>query len=663
MNILKKTLTAEQAREAYRQKRLERAREDPDPTEPMPELDDGLPPIPGDDRYLWPSAIWGQDLTFRVPASAPLLGGGLEQISFLLGASVLHTRVLQDPENDPTEREYTVSAALIESEGRYALSYEHKNFVGNDEKSFPLMLYVDHTPPNKDLVGDKPDLPREIIDNGLELDYLNTHPSVDVSIPRSSDIVAGDVIEVYWTPIALRQDPDPWFVVARHTVTEQDASPTPGGPIVVAILSDDIKSFQDGHIAISYRYIDRTGNLGQPSEWSDIYVDLDPLPETLVDPQVPLADDGLIDRADAREGVVVLIPDPGYENQKPAEDKIEVIWEEVAVTPVPVSTFPMYIPIDWPTLSRGGATTKRGFKVRYNVLRGLKRTPSEEIDIEVDFTVAGVDPDPDPDPAGPDPINNKLPRVVIKSREVPPVDNVLGEADKGVDATAQIPSNPVTAGQTLRLYWGFLKPHVDEVTITTEQSTDPIDFTIPWIEIQKGGYNDKLPVYYTTDNGVNEQESARTEVDVRIVELSLDDVVFPDQWLDNTGPVPIINCCSVPWNGIKVQVQGDPVNFAIGDTLAVSWQAYSDMTGVTEIPATDYAFPPETFDQDKVDNGFPLTVPYADYVEPIVTHGSGRVTCTLTKASGQSGSHVTLVIVTRMSGTGLCSPQFPSNCH
>lgn len=661
MTASRSTLSAaEQTRQAYRKnKRLERVRQDPDPTPEALELNGVLGPIPGDDRNLWPKTQWGKDLTIRVPNSLDLYP--YEILYFVMDGVDLERRVLSDPVK-PEDRNYVVTADKIEDEGVYVFEYKHTNQDGNTNPSFPRALSVDHLVPNNNVAGSSPELPKEIIDNGLTRAYLDANATVDVTIPRSSDITAGDEILVYWGPIGPKQEPDPVDPIARLTVTEAEALPGAARP-VVRIDSDLIKTLKDGLIAVLYRYVDRTGNLGQPSFWQEVHVDLDPLAENLVAPTVPLAADGLIDRADARLGVYLEIPAPGYDNQQPTSDLIEVNWESVTVPAVPLSSFPMSIFVDWPTLSAGGALNARAFTVSYNVVRGPAKTKSPEIDINVDFSVAGIDPDPDPDPDGPDPINDKLPRVVIKSRESPSVDNVLGEADKNQDARGELTPNPVVDGQFLRLYWGALKPYVSEVAVTGTPA-DPVVFNVPWDKIQEGGYSDKLPVYYTTWNGINEQESVRTEVDVRIVEaIGLADVEFPDRYPGNPT-TPIINCCSKPWDGIKARIPGDPVNFAVGDSVTVSWQAYEDALGTKEIAGTDYTFPVITLDDDQVNNGFQVTVPYEDHVEPIETRGSGRVTYVLTKASGQTGAHVTLVIVTRVFGAGpsLCTPQFPGDC-
>ncbi|WP_024694123.1 hypothetical protein [Pseudomonas syringae] len=659
MTTSRSTLSAaEQTRQAFRKARLERARQGPDPTPEALELNGALGPIPGDDRNLWPKTQWGKDLTVRVPNS--LLLYPYEVIYFVMDGDELERRVLNDPVT-PEDREFVITADKIEDEGVYVFEYQHTNQDGNTNPSSPRSLSVDHLPPNDNVAGSSPELPQDIIDNGLTLAYLDANATVDVTIPRSSDITAGDEILLYWGPVGPRQDPDPVVPVARLTVTEAAALPGADRP-VVSLDSDVVKTLKEGLIAVLYRYVDRTGNLGQPSRWQEVHVDLAPLAENLVAPTVPLAADGLIDRADARLGVYLEIPAPGYGNQQP-DDLIEVNWESTTVPAVPLSDFRMQIFVDWPTLSAGGALNARAFKVSYSVVRGLAKTPSPEIDIAVDFAVAGIDPDPDPNPDGPDPINDKLPRVVIKSRETPPVDNVLGTADKDQDARVELTPNPVADGQFLRLYWGALPSYVDEVVVTSTP-IDPVVFTVPWDKIQESGYSDKLPVYYTTWNGTNEQESVRTEVDVRIVEtVGLADVEFPDRYPGNPT-TPIINCCSKPWDGIKARIPGDPVNFAAGDSVTVSWRAYEDAQGNTPIDGTDYTFPALTLDDDKVNDGFLVTVPYDDHIEPIVTRGSGRVTYVLTKASGQIGAHSTLVIVTRVfsSGPSLCTPQYPGVC-
>lgn len=645
---------AEQAREAYRQKRLERSRSKQTALYPAPELAGVLDPITGDDRTLWPKANWGTDIGVVIPPISPKPEVG-DVITLVVAGAEVDSRVIDNPD-DPVQFMFSVSAAAIGDEGRYEFSYIFQNADFNLFPSDSVVLTVDRTPPNNNVPGTEPLLPVDLIDNELRLDYLDDRGKLEITVPRSSDITAGDIIEVFWGKVEAGVPVSP---AATRTVSETDTAGT--DPLVLDISAAVIKTLPDGHIGIAYRYVDRAGNLGYPSAWARLYVDLDPLPESLATPEVPLAlDDGLIDRTDAQMGVTVEIPSPGYTHQKPG-DKIQVSWEGELIEPVPLAEFPMEISVPWEALAKKGHNTERAVKVKYSVVREKFRADSAEIDVNVDFTVAGTDPGPD----NPGPINPALPLVVIKSRDPSGSDNVLGEADKGETANAVIPSNPAAAGDKLRLYWGTLESFVDEVDITGEGPTDPITFNVAWDDIIKGGYNEKLPVYYSTWNGVNEQASNITNVDVRIIDvIGLREVEFPDRWPGGLpGTVPMINCCSKPWNGVRFQVLPDPDNFSVDDTLDISWQAYSDRNSSSPIVDTDFSFPTVTLNQEMIEKGFEMTVPYEDHVEPIVTSGSGTVTCVLTRANGQSGSSVTRVRVSRV-GTGdqLCTPANPGIC-
>ncbi|MCR8721588.1 hypothetical protein NVV30_23195, partial [Pseudomonas syringae] len=612
-----------------------------------------LGPIIGDERNLWPVSEWNNPLVVSVPASAPVDMGFGDTITFFLDDVELDTIVL----NTPDDLRYSIAANLINSGKPYEVWYQHGSWLGNTMPSIPFVLDVDYQAPNRNQTGAPAVLPDDVASGGLTLEYLETHDSLDITVPRSSDILAGDTVTISWVPVVARSFRQDFTPITSKVVTVVEV--ISGVDPVVSIDSALIKGLVQGKIGIYYRYIDRTGNLGQFSPATVLQVDLMPAPDGLQAPRVFLAEGGGIDRADAQLGVEVEIPEPIYDNPQ-ADDQIEVIWEGTPVPAVPLDTLPMYIPIDWPTLSANGALDKRSFKVSYNVVRGALSKPSPDLDVTVDFTVAG----PAPDPSTPGPINSALPAIVVKSRESSPVDNVLGNADKGLDATAQLASNPFAVGDTLRLYWGDLRPHVAEFEVIAQGTA--IQFVIPWDVIERGGYNDRLPVYYSTWNEVNEQESEHIAVDVRIVDITgLPEVGFPDRFLPPAGPtpVPIINCCSLPWNGIKIDIPFDPTNMEVGDEVMIEWQAYEDRVGTSPIDSTYHEFDPITLSPVNEMVGIPFVIPYANLVEPIITVGSGRVTYTLKKANGQRGEHSTLTIITRVAGTGLCSELFPGVCN
>ncbi|RMR04430.1 hypothetical protein ALP92_102895 [Pseudomonas syringae pv. primulae] len=625
-----------------------------DPRMPVLEAQGILGPIPGDDRNLWPVSQWDKELVVSVPASAPVEMGFGDTITFFLDDVELDTILL----NTPDDLRYSIAANLINSGKPYEVWYQHGSWLGNTMPSIPFVLDVDYQAPNRNQTGAPAVLPDDVASDGLTLEYLENHDSLEITVPRSSDILAGDTVTISWVPVVARSFRQDFSPIVSQLISVEEAEPGAADPLV-SISSELIKGLVQGKIGIYYRYIDRTGNMGQFSPATVLQVDLTPAPDGLLAPKVFLAEGDGIDRADAQLGVEVEIPEPIYDNSQ-ADDQIEVIWEGTAVPAVPLDTLPMYIPIDWSTLSASGALHKRSFKVSYNVVRGALPTPSPDLDVTVDFTVAG----PAPDPSTPGPINSALPAIFVKSREGSPVDNVLGDADKNLDAAAQLASNPFAVGDTLRLYWGDLRPHVAEFFITVPSSL--IAFVIPWDVIERGGYNDKLPVYYSTWNGVNEQESEHIDVDVRIVDITgLPEVEFPDRFVPPAGPtpVPIINCCSLPWNGIKIHIPFDATNMEVGDDVTIKWQAYEGRDGTSPIDSTYHEFGPIPLVEENFYTGIPFVIPYADLVEPIITVGSGRVTYTLKKVNGQRGERSALTIITRVAGTGLCSELFPGVCN
>ncbi|WP_059003368.1 hypothetical protein [Pseudomonas syringae] len=624
-----------------------------DPRMPVLEAQGILGPIPGDDRNLWPVSERINPLVVSVPASAPVTLKNGESITFFLDNTELYRRPIEALE----DLQFSIAPGLLGSGKPYELVYEHSDGLGNTMPSIPFVLDVDSQAPNRGETGEPAVLPDEVGSDGLTLEYLENHASLDITVPRSSDILAGDTITISWVPVVARSFRQDFAPITSKVVTYPDFIGVHDP--VVHIDSELIKDLPQGKIGIFYRYIDRAGNMGQFSNVTVLQVNLTPAPGNLLAPKVLLAEGDGIDRADAQLGVEVEIPEPVYDNPQDY-DEIEVIWEGTAVAAVLLDTLPMYIPIDWSTLSANGALDKRSFKVSYNVVRGALSTPSPELDVTVDFTVAG----PEPDPSTPGPINSALPAIVVKSRELSPVDNVLGNADKDLDATAQLASNPFAPGDILRLYWGDLRPHVAEFEIVTTGTA--IEFVIPWDVIQRGGYNDQLPVYYSTWNEVNEQESEHIAVDVRIVDITgLPDVEFPDRFAPPAGPtpVPVINCCSLPWNGININIPFDPDKMGVGDDVIIKWQAYEDRAGTSPIDSTYHEFEPIPLVAGNQYTNIPFVIPYANLVEPVITVGSGRVTYTLIKANGQRGEHSALTIITRVAGAGLCSESFPGVCN
>ncbi|MDU8502853.1 hypothetical protein RYB01_27205 [Pseudomonas syringae] len=651
MDFERKKNAAEEVRKAVRKKRLERSRYSEEPTLPPPLAEYTLGPIPGDDRTLWPTNQWGNDLKFTPSDTTGMEFGLGEYLVLLLNGIEVAKNLL----GDLSDTVITATADKFSEPGTYTFSYIHINLFGNPARSFDLVITVDQVAPNLNLIGEMHTLPIEVVDHGLTLKYLDDNPYLYIIVPRTSDILAGDTLSISWVPsVVTSRQSEPFEPIVTKVLTEAEADPTTG-PLLVGIDSELIKALPQGKIAVYYRYVDRAGNLGQFSRPVYITVDLTPGPANLKTPIVDLALDGNIDRTDAQFGVEFEIPSPIYDNAQLGKDLIEVIWEGTALERRTVTEFPMIIPIEWETLSAKGASDERTFFVSYNVVRDESITPSPTLEVTVNFTMAG----PPTDELGP--INSNLLPVVVQSRDGLPPPNQLRAIDVGEPAVVQLKLyNEVEAGQELELHWGAL---VKSLTITGQLPGENIQFLVTWDEIKEEGYNERLPVYYTTWNGINLLESVRTEVSVTIIPMDgLIDVEFPDRWMENTGLYPIINCGSKPWEGIDIVMYGAGAGMQAGDTVTFSWEAFSDLHGNLPIPDTAHTFDTITVTPEHVSSGLAFTIPYEDRVEPIVTHGSGRVTYVLSKISEQQGSHSTHVWISRRAGSGWCDASSSRAC-
>lgn len=99
---------------------------------------------------------------------------------------------------------------------------------------------------------------------------------------------------------------------------------------------------------------------------------------------------------------------------------------------------------------------------------------------------------------------------------------------------------------------------------------------IPWQVIVDAGNDEKLRVYYSTFNGVNEQLSNFTEVMVDVVPPQvLRRVEFP-----SANSNMFIGCDANPamWDHIPVQILPETV-FRKDDDLVVEWQGYEEFAG------------------------------------------------------------------------------------
>ncbi|WP_405125914.1 hypothetical protein ACI51W_30010 [Pseudomonas marginalis] len=453
----------------------------------------------------------------------------------------------------PVDRRY------LENDGTVLLSYEVLEQGTLPTSSPTRVLVLDRTPPNNNIAPQVPEFPVSIIDE----DYLAENPTVNMRIPFYTGRRAWDRVEYYLsdeTPPPERDTPDGFFDFVSETE-----------PLVFPVPGDLFRLYRNG---LQYMHIvlrDRSGNPGPRSIQTPVIVDLDPSPSDLQALVVPAMVNGLIDRQDARLGVVGKVL---YDNWQEG-DHVTVTWGAAPLSPQPVTQLPLDVSIPWETLIAQGLGQASGVAT-YTITRTggtLPTPPSPPTVIRWNFTVAGQDHGD-----APQLLNLDLPAVMVWG-EGSMTENLIDIRDQDQRIYASVPLyHRPQDGEKLTLYWGnFPSTAVPVAHYTVDVSKGDaegsiVEFSdIPWNVITGAGNNDRMPVYYTTSNGVNEQLANFTNVTVAVVPiLSLTQVQFPSATADAW-----INCQTVPpmWDHIPLGIPGN-TQLREGDAVLLSWQGY-----------------------------------------------------------------------------------------
>ncbi|NWB87214.1 hypothetical protein [Pseudomonas gingeri] len=539
--------------------------------------------------------------------------------------------------------------------GNYELSYEKTIRGINPLESLKTKVRIDRESPND---GQQPlsmIFPDEL--NGvISEQYLIDNGEVRVRVPRYVGAEGRDRAIYYWTNTESPLESEP-------PVNEQEFSQYDVDNNLMYVRYDeaDIRSWGTGTRYAYYRLRDLAGNLNAVrSSLSSIRVDLTPLPGGLLPPRIPLSSRGLIDREHAREGASgqggVTVEIDAYDDPEDTQF-ILVDWDGTKLSPHPVdiSQWPQQIYVPWSTLTAKGLGPLT-VQVDYIVQAGGAFTPpSGPATAPVDFTIAGQD-----HANAPALLNTTLVKLEVWGLHSN-ILNTLTALDENEDATVKIALfDDPKPGETIYVFWGAVSGAVADYTVKVgDTAGQVIPFTIPWDVIAQDKNNRALPVYYLTDNGVNQQQARVTDVDVSIVLLAgLMEPEFPDANLNG-----YLNCCSVPrlWQGITVHVpgtaDGNP-HLAGGDVIELTWQGSRGLNGTDPIPGVTDVFS-RTLSDNEARDGFDVVVlPYDRLIEPMVHNDSGVAQYRLLKANGGVGrSRSPFVKITRqMPGDVICGP-------
>lgn len=568
------------------------------------------------------------------------------------GASFISVHQFEyDPPIPPGDKTVDVPRDKL-VHGVYELSYIITVGGNPADESLKRLVTVDTEAPNYNQQPGIIIFPAEL--NGvITEDYLSREGQVRVQIARYGGIAPKDRALYYWTDQEIPPDPDPDGFIGEQEFSQEDIDTD---QLFITYDETDIRQSGGGSRYAYYRLRDLAGNIGPRSAVSSIQVDLTPAPGNLKPPRIPLSTRGLIDREHAREGATnqggVTVEIDDYDNSNGTQ-RIVVNWDgtDLSEHPVDPMQWPQEIYVPWRTLTGQGVGPLTA-RVDYRVRNGQQWTlPSSPASAPVDFTIAGQD-----HANAPALLNTTLAKIEVRG----PVSGLLNQLtglDDGLPApaTLELYDDPQPS-ERIEVYWGGIVTPVAAYTVQPgDVAGQLIPFTIPWAAIEKDKNNRALPVYYTTDNGVNQQASRVTEVDVSIVVIeNLKEPSFPHADLQG-----YLHCCSVPrlWEGVTVRIDGN-VNFDGGDTVILTWQGCYNLNGTDPIPGVTDEFR-KILSPDEASNGFEIVIlPYDTLIAPMVNNNSGLAYYRLEKTNGGIGrSRRDFVKISRTMPSGaICSP-------
>ncbi|WP_347906824.1 hypothetical protein [Pseudomonas grandcourensis] len=509
-------------------------------------------------------------------------------------------------------------------EGKFQFRYRVKNWNDlNDRESPSAPVTVDRTGP---LWADPPHAVIDIVEKPVITDAVLTRDNgVFCVIPDFIETKRAEVqVHVAW----LDRVPLPTDDITDFIVLSQ-AMPADRKVLVPAAAVRAYGSKTQYAVAI---LVDKAGNRGELSLPATVQVALGTLPSALKPCTVPLAVDGVIDRADAAFPTKVHIESyTGYNN----DDGILVKWgtRELARTSVGVHLpFPLTITVPWSHMAQeydfNSATHVQPVNVDYKILRGDYPYASPgAIAVNTDFAIPGpVNPDPDP-------INPNLNLIAFLSSSGSSTELTVGDIGKDATASIELFDDP-EVGDTLTLFYNGVAVTSSEnpyVVDGTEGPNEDIEFVIPWGDIEPIPVMNDLPLHYTLTRAgfANPQESKRTTIDVLVEIVDLPEPEFPDA----VFPFGVANCNSLRLKapgsteyGIFVHIPASTYLKA-GVDVELEWQTY-EYDGTTVIADTDHEETVTVSDQQQA-NGIDWYVPYEKCLKPTfrppISGGKGTV--------------------------------------
>ncbi len=514
------------------------------------------------------------------------------------------------------------------TQGRHQLNYVVESASGNSSLGTAIEIIIDREAP---IPTGPASLPEEYNNTITREDLDNNNGVVPITIPGYLRMETGDSVRLTW----LGYNGHPAFV--NYLVEAADVT---ANSITIEVNDEVISSGGEGNAKLHYNITDRAGNISIRSPEAGISVILNPAPDNLLAPAVPLADDGVINDDDTREPVLARIP--AYGNILPG-DSITLLWRSLPLypsvtvpNPVPSEAYVLDIPIPRAAIWQdGGVSGSR--EVAYKVTRGSVVATSETTTVTIDLTVPGPE-DPDKNTAENEAL---LPLTVLGNASQQ--NNVLEPQDLHQGAVAMVPwyENPVV-GEIIRVYWGGRSSttFVDySITEDDVASTDtPFEIALDASIIDATAEFAAWPVTYDLINAISANLGQTTYVNVHLVGPGGADGLSIVQFLGKNDKGWLVEGDTVnPSTSVFVDRYD---NMLVGDEVTLSWignsktkpdknETEEDMPN-TDIESTRYSGV-VIVEQRHLRDGIIFPVPYPVYIEDI-GYGSAKAEYTVVQA-------------------------------
>lgn len=218
--------------------------------------------------------------------------------------------------------------------GGIKIQYRVESGSGQTDVSELLEIQIDREPPGTGASPAALQFPAAM-NNKVTLQYLDANQNqVIATVPTYAPMEAGQTVTLWWNGKRTA-------AIAPVTVTALDVA---NGTVSIIIPGAQFRGVTDESVLLQYSLSNRAGFEGFPSETSTLAISLQPQPNNLRAPTVPLAADGLIDLADADKGVEIQVD--AYTNVING-DQIVAYWGNTALNPEAVlaNNFPVFVSV------------------------------------------------------------------------------------------------------------------------------------------------------------------------------------------------------------------------------------------------------------------------------------------------------------------------------